>query len=439
MSMPQRPEGEPSISTVTAASALEGLPVTAAARLGEVRLSALVATTLRAALDLALGGGPPLRPLWVSTDDAVIEIRCTLGQSDTLALAGGLLEAIESSLTRARTERGEWIFRVPLAVARPTFLMLTQGTLRLAVPWHAVSRVRLVPSSEFQATARREGAEMIPPFVRAADPAAECPVVLLGLGLKRALLVADRLIWRLPAEPIANAGHPRGPALKRAVGTTDGEVYWVVDLAELMRNVEVTGLPPMAPATSTPPIAAPITPRAERQPQAAPATPPPPLVTPITTRAEREPAPTPPPPPAPSSPAPTPAALAQGGGPVRSTARTALVAEDSIIGRMFLARLLERRGFAVEMVTRASQLDEALTRGPWTVVMADVDLPDSAHADHLRRLVAAGTPCMVALVRDRDDEELALASGIRHSLRKPFEAEALDRLLPILELPRKES
>jgi CheY-like chemotaxis protein len=420
MSLSQRPEGEPSTSTVTAASALDGLPVTAAARLGEVRLSAVVATTLRAALDLALGGGPPLRPLWVSIDDAVIEIRCALGQSDALGLAGGLLEAIEGSLTRAREERGEWIFRVPLAVARPTFLMLTQGTLGLAVPWHAVSRVRLVPSSEFQATARREDAELIPSFVRGADPAADCPVVLLGLGLKRALLVADRLIWRLPAEPIANAGHPRGPALTRAVGTPDGEVYWVVDLAELMRSVEVTALPPRTPVIPSAPAVAPITARAERQPEATPAAPPSP------------PAPS-------SSPAPTPAADPQRGSPDRSAAPTALVAEDSIIGRMFLARLLERRGYEVEMVTRASQLDDALTRGPWSMVMADVDLPDSTHAEHLRRLVASGTPCVVALVRDRDDEALALASGIRHSLRKPFEAETLDRLLQILESPRKES
>ena len=447
MTLPQHTGGEPPPIVVSVASALHGLPVTANARLAEVHLTSPVATTLRAALDLVLAGNPPLRPLGVSTDDATLEVRCTISQAEALAVAGGLLEAIEGSLARARTDRGEWTLRVPLAVARPTFLMLTQGTLRIAVPWHAVVRVRLVPARDIDAAARREGAQRIQPFAEAPDPGAERPVVLIALGLKRALLVADRLIWRLPAEPIDDPGLPRGRSLTNAVSTQDGEVYWVVDLAELMRDVEIPGTLKIRDVTPVvvDPAPEPVQPRVEQE-EASPAAPASPAVS------EAAPTPAPdvvvPAPPATLldaeavSPLPMPGAVViqEVPSPVedRLTPGAALVVEDSIIGRMFLARLLERRGYEVETVTMASQLDDALARGPWSLVLVDVDLPDSGEARHLRSVVEAAAANRVALVRDADDEALALAHGIHLHLRKPFEADALDELLAILESNRKE-
>jgi len=89
-------------------------------------------------------------------------------------------------------------------------------------------------------------------------------------------------------------------------------------------------------------------------------------------------------------------------------------------------------------VTLASQLEDALARGPWSLVLVDVDLPDSGAAEHLRSVVAAAAANRVALVRDADDAALAHAHGIHLHLRKPFEADALDELLANLDPNRKE-
>src|SRR5262249_32653075 len=107
--------------------------------------------------------------------------------------------------------------------------------------------------------------------------------------------------------------------------------------------------------------------------------------------------------------------------------RRALIAEDSIVGRIFLERLLVRRGFTVTSVGTAAELEAELKGGAWDVVMADVELPDAGRGEHLRRLA---TPRRwVALVRDREDEALARDAGVPLALRKPFESDHLDRLL----------
>ena len=135
--------GQEASTGVTAADALEGLPIAGAPRLDQVRLSSAVATTLRGAVDLLLGEEPPRRPLPVSWDDGALEVRCPVTQTGALTLAGGLMETIEGSIGPAADGRQEWILRVPTRSARPLYLMLQQGTLALAVPWHSVVRVRL--------------------------------------------------------------------------------------------------------------------------------------------------------------------------------------------------------------------------------------------------------------------------------------------------------
>jgi CheY-like chemotaxis protein len=119
-------------------------------------------------------------------------------------------------------------------------------------------------------------------------------------------------------------------------------------------------------------------------------------------------------------------------------ARSALVAEDSITARYFLTRLLEQRGFAVRGVSSAAEVARATER--FGVVFADVELPDQRGAAYLAPLVErmreAGAS-VVALVRDAADSEAARAAGVVHVLRKPFEADALDRLLVRLGLSER--
>jgi CheY-like chemotaxis protein len=119
--------------------------------------------------------------------------------------------------------------------------------------------------------------------------------------------------------------------------------------------------------------------------------------------------------------------------------RRALIAEDSITARVFLWRLLEQHGFEVHTVTSADGLRGALERGPWTAIFADVELSDAHRGDHLRALEppAGGSgSATIALVRDAEDEAWAASAGVRHTLRKPFEREALERLLASLGLER---
>jgi CheY-like chemotaxis protein len=420
---------------VPATAALAGLPIQGARGLEQVRLSAIVAATTRAALDLALGDEAPRR-LAAAWDDGALELTCPLPAAGDLAAAAALLETVDGSL--GRTEDGQaWTARVPVLGARTLFLMLRQGTLPLAVPWHAVLRVRLATRPALEAMARRAGSTVLAPFVSVSTGPAERPAVLVANGLRRAFLVADLLVWRMPAEPVETDESAPAAPLVGTVRTSEGEVYWVADPALLLREVDPPPLPaparraftprPMEPSAAAPPRpaspAAP-TPAAPASPESSAAAPPRPQLVELR-RQDVEPLferPAPPPP------APVPA-------------RRALVAEDSLVGRVFLQRLLELRGYQVEGVGTAGELERDLGRGPWALVLADVELPDSTRGEHLARAreacAAAGWP-LAALVRDAADESVARAAGVLRSLRKPFEQEHLQRLLGELgpEAPR---
>jgi CheY-like chemotaxis protein len=469
---------------VPAAEAFEGLPITSDARLEGARISPLAATTLRAALDLLLGDVPPRRPIEVTADDGALEVRCPIVQPEALSLAGGLMETIDGSLGPSHDERPEWLLRVPVHGIHALYLMLQQGSLSLALPWHSVVRVRMVAPDGVSALARRDGSAVLSPFVSLPVKPEARPAVLVGLGLKRAYLPADRLIWRMPAETIEGDAPAAGLPIRQAVRTSSGEVYWAVDPTELLAQVEPIPLPRSAsplqrePAPRPEPRTAPPSQSAPRsESKAAPPSPParaeePPMrellpsevepleelgpesVEPLAEPAPKaegtepavgasaaepplapEPPPAPQPPPAPEpplSPEPPPAPEpepAHAPVPVPAGPR-ALVAEDSIIGRIFLERLLQRRGFSVESVGTARELAEALAREGWDLVMADVDLPDASRAEHLRQLAVPGR--WVALVRDAEDEEVARRAGILLCLKKPFESDHLDRVLSAL-------
>ena len=113
----------------------------------------------------------------------------------------------------------------------------------------------------------------------------------------------------------------------------------------------------------------------------------------------------------------------------------ALVADDSLVARIFLGRMLERRGYVVETVGDGASMWEELRRGPWALVCADFAMPDSWGRPHLERLLDHRANCrepyqLVVLTRDADEEVVARDAGATLLLRKPFENEVLDRLLP---------
>src|SRR5712691_13253969 len=83
--------------SVSAFEALEGLAIASAQRLTSVRLTAVVAATLRAALDLVLGDAPTRRPLTTSWDDGAFEITLPEIHLEHLTAAGALLETVDGS------------------------------------------------------------------------------------------------------------------------------------------------------------------------------------------------------------------------------------------------------------------------------------------------------------------------------------------------------
>jgi CheY-like chemotaxis protein len=497
-------------ASVGAAEVLAGLPLQGGSEpaLARARLSAVTAAALRAALDLLLEAEPRQR-LQIAADDGALEVGLANPDAAGLAAAAAMLEKVDGNLGPAR-QAGRWAIRVPVASARPIFLMLEQGELRLAVPWTAVVRLRL--AATFQAAGRRQDYAVLPPLApepaagsREGEVMAERPAALIGWGARRAWLVADRLVWRMPGEPDTEPALPRIPGLGSQVRAPDGELYRVVDPAALLRGIEPPqALPPRqrpavplplarttAPAT-TPPACEPAQPPAEgaapgvgaprsgeltgaeqragAAPEVARHAVPTPAVAaplPVLTRERVEPLePEAPTAGAPSAAAPgpvvsstasdpaAPASAPEAGAPAAPAAgqastapaaperrlRSALVAEDSITAQIFLRRLLEQRGFQVSAVTSAGALRSELARGGWSIVLADVELPDSTGGAHLGQLgpqpIGAGGPAIVALVRDAEDVSRAQRAGVPHALWKPFVQEDLDGLLVGLGLER---
>jgi CheY-like chemotaxis protein len=431
--------GEPA-ENVSALDALEGLPLSGVQGLAGIRLAPVVAATLRAAVELVLGEEPQRRPVAAAGDDGALELTVAEARLESILAAGSLLETIEGNLSPAAGSA--YRIRVPVVSGRSLYLMLEQGTLRLAVPWHSVIRIRLVRGETVEELARREGCVALDPWVTVPRKPGERPAVLVGLGVRHAFLGADRLVWRMPGEPVEPSGPPPGSSLGRAVRTAEGEVFWVVDATRLLRDVEPPRVP-SAPARPTPAVLRPTPPKPPAPPRGT-VTAMPRLVElrredvePLEPARHVEP-PAPSPVVAPADPGPgeptatlSPAAPA----PAPAATRRALVAEDSIVGRIFLQRLLEPLGFTVEAVASARALEHALSQESWDVLFVDVELPDSPHAAHLRVADAGGRagPTRVALVRDQEDERLADRAGIRITLRKPFERQEVLRVMREIE------
>jgi CheY-like chemotaxis protein len=447
--------GDAASATLTVTRALQQLRIAGAdtgERLDRLRLKPAIAARSPAALDVLAVDDTHGRPLHVASDGAALEVTCEGPSFGGLGPAGDVIASLGANLAPARGRPGAWTIRVPLHEERATYLILEQGDVGLAIPWHAVTRVRMVSEDMVAAWKRGDDPPVLPAFSPAAAPSGDRPAVLVGLGLKRAWLVADRLVWRMAADPAHDVGPSPSPSLSRAVRTEDGADYWIVDPQRLLREVKPPSLPtlsgPVRAQTPTsadvPPTAAVPTPPAA--PPVRPAGPPPPIRFPVERlielrREDVEPLAGSPiaEPRKPAAPAPAAPVTATAAPAAPAAARHALVAEDSITARTFLVRLLEQQGFDVFAVGTARELHGALRRGAWALVAVDVDLPDARGPEFVAAVGQASArlataPPMVALVRDADDEAVAHASGVHITLRKPFAREDVERVLRTLGL-----
>ena len=482
----------PSIPTLSAAEMLSDLPLKgdeSASVARRVRLTMPVAAAVRAAIDWLAGREGVRHALELREDASVLEIGCEMRDRAGVPAAHEVLAAADGNLGPAFTSAGEagggsWIIRVPAFSPRPAYVMLEQGTLRLAVPWHAVLKLQVVPRKQIESRATRVGMSVIPPLAPLAARGTESPVVVLAHGLRRGWMVADRLVWRLAADACEPNARAREAGLEKAVSTDDGEIFGLavprallaaVPLPGFLRSLEARGgtpraaeapaaaeappiaeAPPEAEAPRAPMAAAPVAPASA--PAAAPSVPandPPEYddasmvlderwVTPLPAAAEVE---------APAEAAPVQASApvepprrepARGQEPafehVLDLRRRALVAEDSLTARIFLARLLEQEGFEVVEVERATDLHAALGNGPWSMVFVDLELPDGRGSGLLGAVRGAlsESTVLVALARDENDFMAARAAGVWRTLRKPVEPGALRRLLARVGLAERD-
>ncbi len=513
---------QPAVATLAIGDVIEDLPAVPGEdghALERVRVTAPVAAALRAALDW-LEGGTPARTLRVTAEDSMLEVWVSGIDPMGLRAASEVLAAVDGNLgpVGGAAPPGTWRIRVPAHSARAAYLMVVQGGLPLALPWHSVLHVHLMADREV-ATAMPPAAQIAPlaPLVESED---ERPVVMVAHGLRRAWLVADRLVWRFPADGCVAPTAAPVDGLDGMVRTDEGESWWRVDVARLLAGVEPLPVPDPARAgertaegsaraaerapevaraepaarPTVPPTDAAAAPRPEPAPPDAdprapgtwqPRTPPPPRPVPppkvelivsapgsgwdagvsrppaerpvlqLLDGAAVEPLPEPASrvleaadvvpeeavaPPAPpwarvvpgvaetAAPPPAPAA------PVAAHAHRALVAEDSMMARLFLMRMLQKRGFEVDAVDSAVTLVSALRRGPWELVCLDVELPDASGValvagvrERLEREGSAAT--LIALVRDPADRAVAHEAAVRDVLHKPFAEDELDALL----------
>lgn len=475
-----------SVPVQSLAELLADLEVEDRARIARGMLSLPVAAGLRAALDwLGAGTHGALR---VTLQDAVVTISMQVEHEPGLSPAGAVLSLTGGALLPE--DGGRWAIRAPLFTERPAYLLARQGALALAVPWHAVARLRLATEA-----ARGSFAEpSLEPWSPLARVHGERPAVLLAQGLQHAWLHLDHIVWRVFAASEPAMGPVELPGLRQGVNTPDGETWWVVALQEALADVPPLPTPPGLPRRREEPAPT-VEPTAEAEAVAAtgpetpvagpeasstevvdPLEPSPRLgsagaalvvlgrenVRPIDrprAAARRfeprvvtlapEPAVVPPPVPAPApvTPAelgtvhvtpiePAPVAPAKEPEAAPRPAR-ALIADDSLVARLAIARVLEQEGWQVEMVERAAQMWHALEDGGFDAVFVDVALPDASGREHLRELVARQLVTaerfeVIALPRDGAEAQIVRDCGIARALRKPFAKGAVEALVGAL-------
>ena len=365
------------VSTTTAPAAthpvleqLAGLTLAGAEGLESARCTEAVASAVRAALEW-LGVDSRGRTA-VQWQDSALELSIRVSFPGGLAPAGAVLAAVDGSLGVGEDDR--WVMRVPLAGVRPSFLLLRQGHLGLALPWHAVARLRMLREGE-----RAQLSEtVLPALATSADAAGERPAALLAHGLRRAWFVADRIVWRIAAEPEDADTAAPAAGLSRVIRVEGEQIYWIIDTAWLVRGVDPVTVPAPAPRPRASLLlgsdagqpAEPEDPFAVLDQLLPSLTPEAPFIARVPSAPKAEPSPIPiaPPPVAVTAtvepPAPQPARppIVLGESHVRPLdtlrvrPRRALVVDDSLVARIFLARLLEQRGFPVISGENAAEL-----------------------------------------------------------------------------------
>jgi len=116
-----------------------------------------------------------------------------------------------------------------------------------------------------------------------------------------------------------------------------------------------------------------------------------------------------------------------------------LVAEDSRTNQKLAARLLERQGHAVTLVSNGKEAVDAIRRDLFDLVLMDVDMPvmDGLAAARAIRTYESrrGTRLPIVAVTTKNNRQDCLAAGMDAHLNKPLRPDVLNQTLQAV-LPR---
>jgi CheY-like chemotaxis protein len=108
-----------------------------------------------------------------------------------------------------------------------------------------------------------------------------------------------------------------------------------------------------------------------------------------------------------------------------------LVAEDNPVNQLVALRLLERLGYAADVVGNGREVLERLEQAPYDVVLMDIQMPEMNGLEASRaicaRWPAERRPRIIAMTAEamREDRESCLAAGMDDYLVKPVRLEEL--------------
>jgi signal transduction histidine kinase/CheY-like chemotaxis protein len=134
--------------------------------------------------------------------------------------------------------------------------------------------------------------------------------------------------------------------------------------------------------------------------------------------------------------------------PVDGERRRVLLAEDNVVNQRVAARILQQRGFAVDLAANGLEAVDAALRSEYKLVFMDCQMPEMdgyQATGEIRRLEAKRgrqTP-IIALTANAlpGDRERCFNAGMDDFLAKPLNAEELDRVIErwLIEAARQET
>ncbi|HXB07672.1 MAG TPA: response regulator, partial [Puia sp.] len=111
-----------------------------------------------------------------------------------------------------------------------------------------------------------------------------------------------------------------------------------------------------------------------------------------------------------------------------------LVAEDNVINRQLILRILGNLGYEPACVENGREAVEAVSRAGYDLILMDVQMPemDGLEATNLIRQERHRQPVIIALTANamQGDREQCLAAGMDDYICKPVR---LDELMQLLE------